>query len=892
MSGPAGRGGKSVGRVTIRVLPDATKFRDDLLATLRRVEKTVSATIKVDANTRELERDLDRVFRQWDGRKLSLDADVSRIDRELGRVQDKWNGEKVTFNTNLDSGVTSARLASITRPRVVPISLALSNASVAKIGTAIAALSGARAFSDLGKRLGEGILNLDRSLPRMAAMVSGIASLAAAAIAAAGGLATLAASLSSILAISALAPALIAGAGVSIAVLMVALSQVGDRLDDLIPLWDRLKTRIGDNFWGEAEAPIRRLAEDLFPSMLEGLGRTSTALGKWTASLADGFRTALTGERVGRMFDRLVESIDIAATGTDSFASALVGLGLVGSDYLPRLAQWIANLTTRFDNFVNAAAADGRLKGWIDAGIESAKLLGSALADSVRIVAAIGRAASAAGGDGLATLAGGLSRAADALSTPAFQKGLTGLFEGANAALDGVNGGLARFGKMLADRSQDLSDFLAIGGDAFGQLLGGVSDLLNSPAVGQGLLAFVSGLRDGIVSLFDSIDPGAFGEFVSSLGEFAGTLGTELGQTLGSGLSDVLPLISQLLDEIAPRIPELAEAVGEIIGKLPEILDSFVERGPAALDAVVGLVDILGLLAPLIGVVVDILVPLLEKLGEAGSAASALTDFFNGNSRSVEELGGKLEGLNGRMFDTVSAIAGVVAPAFVALARLVDIARDAFVTAATAIANFARDGILAIARFVSQVGAAWSAFWSTFSQKPVAAGARLVGDLIGAMGNLSGALVGVGAALIGGLIAGIQSAAGRAVAAAVAVVRNALAAAQSLVGGAGPAVGKGIGDPPGMATGGTILPTPGGTIVRVAEANKPESIVDTGAVNRMITETNARLSQQSAGPMTVWVQSPFGDGEYFEAKVESISRSTTAKDARRAKALTGSVPRR
>ncbi|KQQ22528.1 hypothetical protein ASF48_04920 [Rathayibacter sp. Leaf299] len=860
MAGPAGRGGKSVGRVTIRVVPDATRFREDLKKTLERIEKNNILKIDVDANMRPAERTIKRFIDRWSGEEIHLSVDV--------------NG----------ASLSNARIAQAARPRVVPLNLEVTKASIAKVGAAIAALSGGRMFTDLGKRLGEGILNLDRSLPRMAAMVSGIASLAAAAIAAAGGLATLAASLSSILAISALAPALIAGAGVSIAVLMVALSQVGDRLDDLIPLWDRLKTRIGDNFWGEAEAPIRRLVKDLFPSMLEGLGRTSTALGQWTASLADGFRTALTGERVGRMFDRLVESIDIAAGGTDSFASALVNLGLVGSDYLPRLAQWIANLTERFDNFVGAAAADGRLKGWIDAGIESAKLLGSVLADTVRIIAAISRAATAAGGDGLATMASGLSRAADALSAPAFQTGLTGLFRGANAALDGVNGGLARFGQMLADRSADLSTFLAVGGQAFGELLGGVSDLLNQPAVGQGLLLFIAGLRDGIISLFENLDPAAFGEFVRSLGALAGTLAVELGETLGKGLTELLPLITQLLDDISARLPDLAAALQEILEKLPAALDSLIEKGPAALDLIVGLVDAVALLSSLIGPLADFLAPVVQKFGEAGAAASALTDFFNGNSASVEQLGGKMTGFNGTMITLISTIATVAAPALRVLANLVDIARDAFTSAATAIAAFARDGIAAIARFVAQVGAAWTAFWSTFSQKPVAAGARLVGDLIGAMGNLSGALVGVGAALIGGLIAGIQSAAGRAVAAAVAVVRNALAAAQSVVGGGGgPA--KGVGSPPDMATGGTILPTPGGTIVRVAEAGKPESIVDTGAVNRMITETNSRLSQQSAGPMTVLVQSPWGDGEYFEARVESISRSTTAQSTRRAKAL-------
>jgi hypothetical protein len=839
MAGPAGRGGKSVGRVTIRVVPDATRFREDLKKTLTRIEKSNVLKINVDADMRPAERTIKRFIDHWSGQEIHLNVDV--------------NG----------ATLSNARIAQAARPRVVPLNLEVTKASVAKVGAAIAALSGARMFSDLGRNLGEGLLNLDRSLPKMAAIVSGITSLAAAAIAAGGGIATLAGSLASVLAISALAPALIAGAGVSIATLMVALAQVGDRLNDLLPLWDDLKTAIGDNFWVEAEEPIRRLVTDLFPSMRAGLTRTATALGQWSASLADAFRTALTGEVVGRMFDRLVESIDIAAGGTDSFANALVNLGLVGSDYLPRLAQWIADLTERFDNFVGAAAADGRLKGWIDGGIESAKLLGSVLADSVRIIAAIGRAAEAAGGDGLATLAGGLSRVADALATPEFQAGLTGLFEGSNAAIDGVNRGLERFGQMLGDRSGDISAFIATGGDALGELLGGISDLLNQPAVGEGFLAFINGLRDGITELFDNIDPAVFGEFVKSLGEFTGSLATELGGTLGSGLTDLLPLISDLLDDAAAGLPDLAESITQILEDLPGALDAIVEKGPAAVDLFVGLVDAVSLLADLIGPLADLIAPVIEKLGEAGSAASALTDFFNGNSDSILDLGDKMTGFNGKMIEVYGVIAGVLAPGLRFLADMANVARDAFIEIAGAIARFVADAVAAIQRFIGQIGAAWSRFWADFSSDPVRAAGRLISDILAAFGDLSGALTGAGFQLIQGFIAGIRNAAAGAAAAAAAVVRNAVAAAQNALGGGGDGGAKASGDgPPKMATGGTILPSPGGTIVRVAEAGKAETIVDRGKQNRLMEVITARLLDQressGSGPVTVVVESTGG----------------------------------
>lgn len=147
----AGVGGKSVGRITIRVLRDATKFAADLLVTLRRLEKTLSASIKVDAYTDSLE-------------------------RLLKRLQDRWDGEDVTLNADVDAGVASARLAALTRPRTVSITPKVPTAALAKVGTAIAALSGARPggdlFSGLAKRLG----NLDKALPKIAALATSIGS--------------------------------------------------------------------------------------------------------------------------------------------------------------------------------------------------------------------------------------------------------------------------------------------------------------------------------------------------------------------------------------------------------------------------------------------------------------------------------------------------------------------------------------------------------------------------------------------------------------------------------------------------------------------------------------------------------------------------------------------
>lgn len=51
---------------------------------------------------------------------------------------------------------------------------------------------------------------------------------------------------------------------------------------------------------------------------------------------------------------------------------------------------------------------------------------------------------------------------------------------------------------------------------------------------------------------------------------------------------------------------------------------------------------------------------------------------------------------------------------------------------------------------------------------------------------------------------------------------------------------------PALAQGATILPTPGGTLVRTAEAGKPESVVDTGLLNRQLA-ASANAMENGAG---------------------------------------------
>ncbi|PPF20777.1 hypothetical protein [Rathayibacter sp. AY1A7] len=826
-----GVGGKSVGRVTIRVLPDATKFRDDLLATLRRVEKTVSASIKVDADT--------------DG-----------FERSLKRLHDRWNGESVALNADVDAGIASARLAAVTRPRTVSITASIAPGSLAKVGTALAALSGARLGADLFKGVGERLANLDRALPKIAAVASSIASLAAVGISAGGGLATLAASLSSILAVSALAPALIVGAGVSVAVLAVALSQMDDRLGDVIDRWKGLGDVIGDGFWDQAAQPLRELSDSIFPGIRDGLAGTAGALGSWTASLAQGFQSALSGAALERMFGRLNESIAIASSGTGAFASALVNLGLVGSDYLPRLAQWISDLTTRFDELVGAAAADGRLKGWIDTGITAAQELGSVLLSAGSIISSIADAAQAAGGGGIATLASSLAGIADVFKSSGVQEALTTLFTGGAAGAAGLASAFAPLGNLVGTLAPAIADILGGAGSGLGEFIGRIADALARPEFESGL----TGLFDGLLAGIDAIGPSlpALADALGSVGTFAGILGENLGGVLGAGFEALAPVVTEVLEALEPLIPVLGDAFTQLLQDLAPVLSDVATTLLPPL--VQGLSDIIPALLPLIEEVLPVLTESLPVAAELLSALAPLIVPF---------------------LETLTLLAGVASdilvPALELIKPVVEILVASLTTAADFMNGILQTAILLISGLLSgnlsgaldAIGALWSDVWEgiiAMQAKVAGAIGDFVADLLKNFGLTESSARDVGDSItdfFNGLASGVQGFVQDSIAnikgfidGAIGLARDAVAVINGLFGGVkGPDMsaargggGGGFGDPPELARGAVVLPVEGGTVVRLAEAGRSEAVVDEGRLNRLIELSNAKLAQQQQAP--------------------------------------------
>lgn len=712
--------GKEVGRVSIRVLPNSTKLRADLKKVLDRIETTMSINLDVRAKRKQFDRDINSMVH--DAEKNS-----------------------VTLNADADTGRAREQIAVASRSRIVTFTVRVSKASLASVGTALAAISGARLAGTILQDIGRGLSNLDKNLPKLAAVGLGIANVTSLLLGSVGGIVTVGAGLFSIVGVLGAAPGILAGAAIGAITLAVALKDAKEQLAELGPQWTDLGGIISNNFWDRAKQPILDLNNELFPSLKSGLDGVSASLGNWAASLAGGLRRAFGGGRLDSMFGNLVESIDIASGGTESFASAIAELGTVGANNLPRLARWFTKLIGQFDAWVTSVSADGQLQGWIDSGVVAAKDLGRALSGIAGIFDGIFTAAERSGGQGLTLLADTLQRVSDIVNGPNFQTALTTVFVGAAAGLDGLSRALGPIGGMFADLAPTIADVLDSAGSALGTLLGSVADALSNPIFAGGL----SDLFNGIQEAVDKITP-----VLPTVAELFGGLGTTLGilaeaaapviAAMVEGLAPVLELLLGSVQELAPLLSDqLVKAFEDLAPTLEqsarELLPLLVQMIVALLPILPVLVDLIIALAPVITAAAQSSLPFIQAIGDTFDAIKGLTDFLQGDT--------SLDDLKQTMINLPFAILLPKA----AMLELTESLVRGFRQAADGAASFAGEIGTNIANAAATI-------------------ATLPGRAVAALSGLGGLLFSSGASLIQGFVNGILSMVAEVAAAAARVV--------------------------------------------------------------------------------------------------------------------------
>ncbi|GAA0967390.1 hypothetical protein [Actinocorallia libanotica] len=662
--------GQTVGRISIKVLPDTSDFREEAQKELNKIERVLEATVQTTADmfgaTKELLegiREINAKNKTMASRKIRIYTTISTAGKDAmirDAVRDLQNSAQsnglrlrlsdveVTGDVNLKvdpasldkakkdledwrddispltvgvmvemvngaGAAVSARLSVLTRPRTVNIIPRLNNAAAAKVATALAALSGARVLHQTFERLGNVLRNLDKTVPIIGTLTLAIAGLAGWALTAASNLFALSSSLAQIGPLALLLPGLLGGMAVGLGATIVALADFNKVLPQVKTQLSQLRTIISDNFWEKAKGPIGELVDGLLPKFSQGLAKVSTEAGAFFGAFATSLKGAL-DPLLAQMFTDLSESIKVATQGTDAFAGIIATFGKVGTSYLPRLAQWFVDISERFDAFLSQADADGRLEQWIETGLANLKELGSVIANLGGIFAGLARAAEAAGGSSLGHMADTLERLHAVVDSPSFQAGLTDVLAAAHQSMNNIatqsGPAVENFFKVFG---QLLTDTLPQIGDVIGTALEAIASALAQPEVSEGVKSMINGIQTAVSALAPAMEPVglAFGALLQVIGAFAGTVGP----LLAAALTPLATAFAALAPQLIPIIQLLGGTLTTAFTALAPVIAQLVPVVGTLLGGAFGLLGaLLPPIAQLFGTLVAAVAPLVTTL--------------------------------------------------------------------------------------------------------------------------------------------------------------------------------------------------------------------------------------------------------------------------------------
>jgi phage-related protein len=458
---------------------------------------------------------------------------------------------------------------------------------------------------------------------------------------------------------------------------------------------------------------------------------------------------------------------------------------------------------------------------------------------------------------------------------------VTPVIEGIANAMNRATPSIEKFSEGFRDKlGEGLKElhplFVQIGdafkqmGPTFAPLIGQVASLAsNFSPLSLILKAIVPVLPQiaSVVSVLAQALVGALGNALKTLLPAIGQLAKVLAGALGAAITTLVPVIVQLVGVLGPILGKVISALLPVISSivkvlagdfggvikilLPVIATLAQVLGHALGDILIQLSPIIVMLAKFIGQVFEAISPLIPVVLQLVMAfLPLLTPLIQLAEQILTPLIGLFTTLLTPILGLVTSLVQMLMPVITvliqALAAILPPVLKALMPIISAVASIFGDilgpaihGITevlgGIIDFISGVFTGnWSKAWKGITE-------IFSGIWDGLTGIVKGIVNGI-IDLIDGVIGGINSLGG--------------------------AVGIHVGLIPHLAEGATVLPTPGGTVVRVAEGGKAESVVDTGKLNRLIDQATNGAPARGHGDIlpnaTIVMQKEHSVAEYAQ----------------------------
>lgn len=278
--------------------------------------------------------------------------------------------------------------------------------------------------------------------------------------------------------------------------------------------WDAFRSSVQDRLFDGLGAEVVKLGQNDLPVLQKGF---SAIAGEINGNLKVAIASLQTDTNKG-FLDRIFGNTAAAQGSLDKainpFIDAMLRLSAVGTNFLPRLSDGLADLLTRFDNFIVRAESDGSLNTWIEGGIDAFKDLGNSLLNVGSILNSLSEAFIGSGGTGLlGSLESGTQKLAEFLRSAEGQERLASFFAETRQQLaqwrpllDALPGLIANVSNAAQDWANMLLPFLRTAATALSEHPGLVQAAFGAYIAWNGIKPIVMGVSNVIGIANNSID--------------------------------------------------------------------------------------------------------------------------------------------------------------------------------------------------------------------------------------------------------------------------------------------------------------------------------------------------------------------------------------------------
>lgn len=317
---------------------------------------------------------------------VRLQIDKRGLAREIrDTVRDALSGERGSFEVDADTAAARRELASLTEDRrmrvVADLDVRDLERRLKNVGGASRAVVGSLLSADLWRIAGRGVVSYGAAV---AAVTPVVAQLGAGLLEASQAAAVL--------------PAALAGSAAVIGTLVVGMQGVGTALDALgdaekfaealkdlssearatvkeldrmRPGFRELRLNTQNALFRGLDKTIGRLGRTALPRLRTGLEDIATELNDGFQLWADWARQQGPMRDLTRILDNTGKAVGILGPAGRDFAAAMTDIAAVGSDFLPLLARSAADAASNFREFIRDARESGRLREFIQDGIDA-----------------------------------------------------------------------------------------------------------------------------------------------------------------------------------------------------------------------------------------------------------------------------------------------------------------------------------------------------------------------------------------------------------------------------------------------------------------------------------------------------------------------------------------